>query len=259
MRSASPAGGLGPTATRQLPSPARFSLVAAAARARHSGGMNRPRILVTGFSVFPGAPVNPTERLVAALRADPSLLAAMPDLGQADIRVELLPVEYSAIPQLLETFGREFAPDIAVHFGLSAGATGFTLERLARNGTAAGRVDNSGALPAAACIVEGAGDHASTLPLETIHAALSARGLPAAWSDDAGGYLCNYVFYLSRSGAFPAFAPALSGFVHVPPLRETEPGNPNALPLADLVAGAALIVSECARAWRGRPSAAASV
>jgi pyroglutamyl-peptidase len=207
--------------------------------------MIRPRILVTGFSVFPGAPVNPTEKLIAALRADPGLLPAA-----ADIRLEILPVEYGVVPGLLETFGREFAPDIAIHFGLSAKATGFTLERLARNEIAANRADNSGIQPRAARIIDGAGDFASTLPLNAIHGALAAAGLPVAWSDDAGGYLCNYLFYLSLSGDFPAFAPEFSGFVHVPPLKESEPGNPHAIPLADLVRGAAIIVQASVAAWQ---------
>jgi pyroglutamyl-peptidase len=190
-----------------------------------------PRILITGFSVFPGAPVNPTEKLIAALRDDP---AALP----GNIRLETLPVEYAAVPGLLDTFGREFAPDIAIHFGLSASATGFTLERLARNGIAASRADNSGAQPGSACIVDGAGDFPSTLPLDAIAADLNDAGLPVAWSDDAGGYLCNYLFYLSRSPDFAGFAPAMSGFVHVPPLKEDEPANPHAMSLAELLRGA---------------------
>ncbi len=211
--------------------------------------MQAPRILVTGFSVFPGAPVNPTESLIRALREDPALLPP------GEVRLEVLPVEYGAVPGLLETLGAEFRPNVAVHFGLSARASGFTLERLARNEIAADRVDNSGAQPAATCIANGAGHLASTLPLDAIHAGLTAANLPVAWSDDAGGYLCNYIFYLSRSPHFSGFSPEISGFVHVPPLRETEPGNPHAMPLADLVRGAQLIVASSAKAWAARRTA----
>lgn len=207
--------------------------------------MTRPRILVTGFSVFPGAPVNPTESLVAALRADPALLA-----GHGEVRVEVLPVEYGRLPALIEALGREFAPDIAIHFGLSARATGFTLERLARNAIAARKPDNGGVLPAPACIVDGAADLSSTLPLDAIAARLAAAGLPVDWSDDAGGYLCNYLFYLSRSPAFAGLSAPIAGFIHVPPLRETEPEHPAALPLAELVRGACLVVAACATVWQ---------
>ena len=205
----------------------------------------RPRILVTGFTPFPGAPVNPTEHLVAALKSDPAGLPA-----GAELRAETLPVEYARVPGVLDALGRDFSPDIAIHFGLSARATGFTLERLARNAIAARKPDNAGVLPAPACIVEGAADLPSTLPLDAMAAGLAAAGLPVCWSDDAGGYLCNYLFYLSRSPDFPGFAPAISGFVHVPLLKEAEPENAGALPLADLVRGAKLVVAASAEAWR---------
>lgn len=219
--------------------------IASALSSRQTGRMPLPRILITGFSIFPGAPVNPTEHLVRALAEAPGGLAG---LGQ--LRFEVLPVEYGCVPGLLDRFGTEFAPDIAIHFGLSAKATGFTLERLARNGIAQGRADNSGAQPKAASIVDGAGDLQSTLPLAEIATALDKAGLPVDWSDDAGGYLCNYIFYLSRSPAHPTFAPSMSGFIHVPPLREAEPANPRAMALPELAAGAALIVEQCALHWR---------
>lgn len=206
--------------------------------------MVSPRILVTGFTPFPGAPVNPTEHLIRCLRENPALLA-----GAGDIRLEILPVEYDRVPGLLEMLGRDFAPDIAIHFGLSARATGFTLERLARN-EIAGKPDNAGNLPARSWIFDGEPDLPSGLPLEMIAASLAAAGLPVALSDDAGGYLCNYTFYLSCSPAFAAFSPAMSGFVHVPPLPQSDPASPHAMSLDDLVAGASIVIRAAVDAWR---------
>ena len=206
--------------------------------------MTRPRILITGFGPFPGAPVNPTRMLIERLQAKPGLLR-----GVGEIRTEILAVEYDTVPERLASLGAEFAPDIAIHFGLSARARGFTLERLARNEIAADRPDNAGGQPESACIVEGGTAHPSTLPLELIAAALSTAGLPHSWSDDAGGYLCNYIFYLSRSPHFQGFSPAMSGFVHVPP--SPGPDAPeNAMTLDDLVAGAQIIAAICGQEWR---------
>ena len=202
-----------------------------------------PRILITGFGPFPGAPVNPTAAMIEALAADPAALD-----GVGDIRTEILAVEYDTVPERLAGIAAGFAPDIAIHFGLSARAEGFTLERLARNEIAADRLDNSGAQPHAACIVEGGEGHPSTLPLDAIAVALSEAGLPHSWSDNAGGYLCNYVFYLSRSPHFAEYAPEMSGFVHVPPLAG-EGAPANAMRLDDLVAGTCLIVAACADNW----------
>lgn len=211
-------------------------------------GEARPRLLVTGFGPFPGAPVNPTEKLIEALAADPAALD-----GLAEFRTEVLPVEYAAVPGRLDALGAEFAPDIAIHFGLSAEAQGFTLEKRAQNVVATGRPDNAGDLPAETTIMPGGGDLAATLPLEPIHAALAAKGLPVSWSDDAGGYLCNYLFYLSCARLRAAFAPCMAGFIHVPPLRTPGEGGPaNAMSLDELLAGALAVIETCVGEWQRR-------
>jgi pyroglutamyl-peptidase len=208
-------------------------------------GAARPRLLVTGFGPFPGAPVNPTEALIDALRADPG-----PAAGMAEIMLEVLPVEYETVPRRLAAIAESFRPDIAVHFGLSERAPGFTIERLARNEIAAGRPDNAGRLMEASCIVEGGDPLPTTLPAEEIGSALAAAGLPVTFSDDAGGYLCNYIFYLSCDRRCGAFAPDVAGFVHVPPLKPDAPDNPHAMTLDEMARGARLILPLCVERWR---------
>jgi pyroglutamyl-peptidase len=198
------------------------------------------RVLVTGFEPFPGAPVNPTEWLVEELRREPPVLD-----GIAAFRAEVLPVDYAKVGPRLSEIGREFRPDIAIHFGLAAECSGFRLERVARNSFAGARADNAGALPEARAICDGPETLPSGLPLDAIHDALAAAGLPVEWSDDAGAYLCNMVFTLSRAHACEGFTPAMSGFVHVPPTGEGKPlGN------AQLLAGARLIIEETLRSRR---------
>ncbi|WP_187970465.1 pyroglutamyl-peptidase I [Aquibium microcysteis] len=195
------------------------------------------RVLVTGFEPFPGAPVNPTERLVAALRAAPPALD-----GMAALRAEVLPVDYDAVGPRLSAIGRDFAPDVAIHFGLATECAGFRLERLARNRFEADRPDNAGILRAAGKVCAGPDTLPSGLPLEAIARRLAEMGLPVEWSDDAGGYLCNTVFMLSRAHACDGFTPAMSGFVHVP-LTGEGPGFP--FSDAGLMAGALAVVGEC--------------
>ncbi|BCH33731.1 peptidase C15 [Mesorhizobium sp. L-8-10] len=209
-----------------------------------SAGPERPRILVTGFSAFPGAPVNPTERLVAELRN------RLPELASVGaVAAVVLDVDYAKLPEALRRLAAAQQPDIAIHFGLSAAATGFVLERLARNAYG-GKPDNSGHVPEAARICDGDDVLASTLPLDALHVALAAAGIPVDWSDDAGGYLCNYLFYLSRSPVLDEFAPGMSGFIHVPPLREGETTEvAGAMDLETLVEGALLVIRLCAEAW----------
>ncbi|MCG6857895.1 MAG: pyroglutamyl-peptidase I [Salaquimonas sp.] len=201
-----------------------------------------PRILVTGFGPFPGAPQNPTQALVEHLRADPPAFE-----GLGAFHAECLDVDYEAIAPRLSAIGREFAPDIAIHFGLAASCSGFRLERVARNRHAQAQPDNRGALPASGAICAGPETLSSRLPLDAIAAALGNAGLPVEWSDDAGSYLCNTVMTLSLAHACECFAPLMSGFVHVP-LPGAGPEE-DRMAFDDLAVGTTLIVETCAREW----------
>lgn len=206
--------------------------------------MSQPRILVTGFSVFPGAPVNPTEALIARLRAHPPS-----DTTSDTFRAEVLAVEYATVEQQLAGICRIFTPDIAIHFGLARECAGFRLERVARNTHAHARPDQAGVLPAASRVCAGPDELAATLPLDEIAGRLGTAGLPVQWSQDAGGYLCNTVMTLSLAHACRGLAPQMSGFVHVPPSREAEPQASGAMSLADLERGARIVIATCVDTW----------
>lgn len=195
------------------------------------------RVLLTGFSVFPGAPVNPTEALVESLQETP------PDI-EADFRTAVLSVEYATVAEQLSAICTDYQPNIALHFGLARGCDGFRLERIARNTNAQARPDNLGNLPSSEAICEGPETLSSTLPLGTIAHRLEAAGLPVEWSNDAGGYLCNTVFTLSAAHACNGLTPSMAGFIHVPPLDR--------MPLADLRRGAMIALDTCITEWRKR-------
>ncbi|WP_137392447.1 pyroglutamyl-peptidase I [Rhodoligotrophos defluvii] len=182
-------------------------------------GDGPPRILVTGFPPFPTAPVNPTEHLVEMLKTRHAGL-------EADIHAAVIPCAYGEAPDVLARLGRDIQPDIVLCFGLSRKATAFTLERIARNRCGEALADTAGQVFAEGTIRAGAAEILpSGLPLDAIRAALEAEGIPAKFSDDAGSYLCNFVFYLIIGGYIPSLAPAMAGFIHVPafetPLADT--------------------------------------
>lgn len=206
-----------------------------------------PRLLVTGFNAFPGAPLNPTELLVAELVREKQRFAPL-----ADFRAEVINVDYRALPKRLVEIGKAFRPDIAVHFGLSAAAQGFRLERLAWNKASLAHPDNSGFVPAEARFCGGADSIESTLPLGEIHVALTRAGLPVEYSDSAGEYLCNYLFYFSRAGLARGFEPKMTGFIHVPPLADEGAEAPGMLTMRQLIGGAGLILGTCLEAWSRR-------
>lgn len=207
-----------------------------------------PRLLVTGFGPFPGAPENPTAWLIDALRAD-----EWTRQFQGRLHLEILPVEYEAASNRLVELGWEIEPDIAVHFGLAQPAKGFRLERRAENRILTDRPDQSGARPSSNVIAPGAPDLPSRLPLAQIAERLEAEDLPVEWSDDAGGYLCNYVFYLACSEMLcKPMQPDMAGFVHVPLLRRQLPEGEMlpAISEEDLLRGAKAIIEICEQNWR---------
>lgn len=210
-----------------------------------------PRILVTGFSAFPGAPVNPSEVLIGMLERD----RANPGVA-IDLFTRVLPVEYEPLPGLLRRFGAQIRPDIAIHFGLAETAKGFRLERMARNRSSLRTKDAAGCMPVTREIGAGPRATPSTLPLDAIAEALRARGLPVERSSDAGSYLCNHLFYHSCAGLVEDFRPAMAGFVHVPFLDTQLDALPPArasrlssLTADDLRRGAVEIIRQCARSF----------
>lgn len=179
-------------------------------------GHRRPKVLVTGFGIFPGAPRNPTELLIP-------LIAKDAQSGRFDaichVQTEVLPVSYKRVPARLEALCAESPPDISIHFGLSAKATAITLENQAKNEVRPSP-DADGYIPESRYITPDGPDYLSTLPLTKIKARLHSSGIRCDSSDDAGGYLCNFIFYLSRSGMCAGLKPSISGFIHVPNLGE---------------------------------------
>ncbi|MBX3575624.1 MAG: hypothetical protein KF723_00335 [Rhizobiaceae bacterium] len=201
-----------------------------------------PRVLVTGFGAFPGAPVNPTEGLIAALDADAARFA---DICRLETRV--FDVDYRGLPGRLDEIGAAGCPDIAIHFGLAASAHGFRLERTARNEIRPDSVDIHGFRPDGETICDHAESISTSLPIAPIADALGAADLPVEVSDDAGGYLCNFLFYHARAGLCDLYRPPMAGFVHVPPA----PGlmAPHGMDAETLLRGASIIIRVCVDRW----------
>ena len=167
-------------------------------------------ILATGFSVFPGAPENPTAW-------------AMEEIERSGWQPSGARLVTRTLPVRFDLWDNEFGPllattkpDAVVSFGLSAKAVGITLESTARNVVANDRPDFTGACSASDCVSDGAPAVLPTrLPLSALSTALRAKGLPVARSDDAGNYLCNLLFYRLMEYAQSGGA-QVAGFIHVP-------------------------------------------
>jgi pyroglutamyl-peptidase len=161
-------------------------------------------VLVTGFESFDGVPINPSERLVAALP---------PRLAGVEVRTAVLSVDVETVQSELEPLLAE-GPSIALHLGVAARRKQVSLETRAANWVAFSTPDNAGHLEPGRPICEDAPEQLNTrLPIDYIESRLTRRGIPVNVSRSAGRFICNFVMFDSLQ-RLPLAVP--SGFIHVP-------------------------------------------
>jgi len=195
------------------------------------------KFLVTGFEPFGVLAENPSATIVREL----SRRAAVQPDAYPQLRVAILPTEFGKAEQAIRELLQIDVPDVLLALGVAPRAQGVRLERTARNRDDAAVPDNAGEQRTATPIVPGGPDTLeSTLPIQAMQAALEQLGVPVAISDDAGGYVCNHLFYAARQVIDRRGLPTLCGFVHVPLCTEQvdtdSPGSAvGTLPRARLV------------------------
>jgi pyroglutamyl-peptidase len=176
------------------------------------------RVLVTGFEAFGKHEVNPSALIAEELDG------------------VVLPVSFARASGALRDAITERDPALVVCFGLADGDKTISVERFAHNLDEADAVDNEGAGGSGSTIdADGPLALPSSLPVDAIVAALRAEEIPAAVSRDAGGYLCNHIFYVLMRALE---AGRKGGFVHVPGL--------DVLPLETQIRAARTIVAVAA-------------
>lgn len=172
----------------------------------------RDTILLTGFGPFPGVPENASQKFVPKL----AHLAAR-RFSAHRVVARILPTEWERAPIRLKALYDREHPKLVLHFGVSAHATSYVIETLSRNACRIAE-DSIGALPRDGIVMKDGPDTIrSRLPAEDIKVRLAALKVPAVLSEDAGGYICNALFYRSlifaEQGEQPA---AMVGFFHIP-------------------------------------------
>jgi pyroglutamyl-peptidase len=165
------------------------------------------RLLLTGFEPFGEVAVNPSWECVKDL--DGEILG-----GRVLVRAARLPVSYERGPARLREEIESFRPGAVVMFGVAQKRTAVSLERVAANRCDAAVKDNDGTARSGPIDPAGPVARESTLPLVRVKRAFELAGVPVEWSDDAGGYLCNRVFWEAR-----ARFKGPAGFIHVPPFE----------------------------------------
>jgi len=153
------------------------------------------RIFLSGFGPFQGFEINPSEVLVRSIR-------------RKDFVV--LPVSFDAVDAFLQDgFVKRF--DAWLMMGAMSNGERFHLERSAKNRVGR-QPDIQGVIRGERCIDANAP--------AVLHGSLFQKGFRScnSWSlsDDAGTYLCNYLYFR----AIQKYPHLLTGFLHVPPFEK---------------------------------------
>jgi len=185
------------------------------------------KILLTGFEPFGPIQVNPSEEIVrrigqhAGRRMGQGMREEARGHGTVELRAEVLPTEFVAADRRIRQLIREFEPDAVLCLGVAPQRDKISLERFALNIDDDSLPDNAGRLRAGRRIApNGPAAYWSTLPLEHFRKGIERRGIPVSYSNHAGTYLCNHIFYVARHEIEKLGNGAPCGFVHVPPLQE---------------------------------------
>jgi pyroglutamyl-peptidase len=166
-------------------------------------------ILVTGFAPFGGLDVNPSGLLAQRLARDPGVVAAV------------LPVSYVRATQTFIELVETHRPVAALCFGLAFKSDSVLIERIAWNRDESEQLDEDDELREDQEIVEdGPSAYGCSLPIPELLRALAMAGLPVAFSDHAGGFVCNNLFYNARHYIETQGLYLPMAFIHVPPLPE---------------------------------------
>ncbi|MET0222662.1 MAG: pyroglutamyl-peptidase I [Tardiphaga sp.] len=169
------------------------------------------RILITGFGPFPGAPVNPTQSLVARLAA-----LRRPALADVTRIAHIFDVTYATVDRDLPQLIARHRPDALLMFGLAARTPFVRIESRARNAVTLLWPDAGHTAVRRGSIVPGA--HAMQFGPHTTRLLRAARGtgVDVRASRDAGRYLCNYLSWRAIEAVQRPGGPKLAAFVHIP-------------------------------------------
>eukprot|EP00262_Sarcandra_glabra_P004441 TRINITY_DN15479_c0_g2_i1.p1 TRINITY_DN15479_c0_g2~~TRINITY_DN15479_c0_g2_i1.p1 ORF type:complete len:219 (-),score=39.13 TRINITY_DN15479_c0_g2_i1:188-844(-) len=181
---------------------------------------------VTGFKKFEGVPDNPTETIVSNLKefVQRRGLPVGITLGSCTVLETAGDGGLPKLYEILESAISEPRPDSSngqvlwLHLGVSSGAMKFAIERQAVNEATFRCPDELGWQPQKLPIVTEDGGTSQTREttccIEKIAKLLRAKGYDVVISNDAGRFVCNYVYY--HSLRFTEQKGCKSLFVHVP-------------------------------------------
>lgn len=196
-----------------------------------SEGPKPVTINVTGFKKFQGVPENPTETIVNNLKSFVEKKGLPPGVTFGTCTV-LEAAGDGALPMLFKVMESGISSDgstcdaqvVWLHLGVNSGAHKFAIERQAVNEATFRCPDELGWRPQQLPIVPEDGKISRTrqtsFSTKAILEFLKKKGYDVTLSNDAGRFVCNYVYYHSLRLAEQRGSRSL--FVHVPPFSRID-------------------------------------
>lgn len=162
------------------------------------------KMMITSFGPFHDFGVNPSNQVMEALRTK---LGDGSASGQTVV-FETIDVSWAEVDHFIQRHtGQPF--DVFIHLGVATGSSHMRIETTGRN-AAAGR-DVRDVEPASSSILESGSDIVAPLPYTDLREFVLNHP-EVVLSDNAGSYLCNYVYFKSLH-AHGADAQVL--FIHI--------------------------------------------
>ncbi len=193
------------------------------------------KILLTGFDAFNGEKINPSSLI----------LEKIPDeISGNKIEKLLLPTAFYKVADLIERKIVASKPDIIISLGQAGGRSEITVERVAINIADASIADNKGMRPIDEKIRwDGENAYFSTLPIKAIVENLRQENIPAAVSNTAGTFVCNFVMY-NDLYLGEKYKNISAGFIHVPylPAQVLDKRGVSSMNLEDMVKAIEIVI-----------------
>lgn len=148
------------------------------------------KIIITSFGPFQDFKMNPSHEVMQLLKNK------FDKEGHPELHVEwkTLDVSYSSVAEFKANISNQKTMFL-LHMGVAANEPLLRLEIMARN-ECFGQ-DITGLNPSANFIYENGGNLKTNISLDFIHAFISRHSEKVRISEDAGTYLCNFLYYNS--------------------------------------------------------------
>ena len=181
------------------------------------------KLYITGYGIFEGVSENPSELLVKKIEENKEKICSQLGKGIEFHHSEIFKVAIQEVKEktkeiyskLSQNLNDQDEMQLIIHFGVHSGSKNICLESQCVNKFSGADVDG--------CTINGKinkddiDSYKCKLDLSLIHSEIE-KSHKVAISNDAGDYLCNFVYYLSctqwhnEKNVFPIF-------IHIPDLK----------------------------------------